>query len=291
MTESNIMMELIKERPLVFFDLEATGVNILNDRIVEISVVKIFPDGRREVKTRRINPEMHIPEEASAIHGIYDKDVANEPTFRAISKNFFIYLEDCDLGGYNITKFDIPMLTREFSRAGLTFTTANRRIIDAYNIFCRMEPRNLSAAYKFFCGKDMKDAHSAEADTLATVEIFEGEIKRYSQMAREDYPEDIEKWPETLDEFHTFCNQRMIDSIDPDGRFKWKNGEAVVAFGKNAGTSLRRIAIDNPDFLRWILRSDFSVEVKNIASDALKGIFPEIVSWITALWIRIINPC
>ena len=275
MTESNIMMELIKERPLVFFDLEATGVNILNDRIVEISVVKIFPDGRREVKTRRINPEMHIPDEASAIHGIYDKDVANEPTFRAISKNFFIYLEDCDLGGYNITKFDIPMLTREFSRAGLTFTTANRRIIDAYNIFCRMEPRNLSAAYKFFCGKDMKDAHSAEADTLATVEIFEGEIKRYSQMAREDYPEDIEKWPETLDEFHTFCNQRMIDSIDPDGRFKWKNGEAVVAFGKNAGTSLRRIAIDNPDFLRWILRSDFSVEVKNIASDALKGIFPE----------------
>ncbi len=275
MTESNIMMELIKERPLVFFDLEATGVNILNDRIVEISVVKIFPDGRREVKTRRINPEMHIPEEASAIHGIYDKDVANEPTFRAISKNFFIYLEDCDLGGYNITKFDIPMLTREFSRAGLTFTTANRRIIDAYNIFCRMEPRNLSAAYKFFCGKDMKDAHSAEADTLATVEIFEGEIKRYSQMVREDYPEDIEKWPETLDEFHTFCNQRMIDSIDPDGRFKWKNGEAVVAFGKNAGTSLRRIAIDNPDFLRWILRSDFSVEVKNIASDALKGIFPE----------------
>ena len=275
MTENNIMMELIKERPLVFFDLEATGVNILNDRIVEISVVKIFPDGRREVKTRRINPEMHIPEEASAIHGIYDKDVVNEPTFRAISKKFFIYLEDCDLGGYNITKFDIPMLTREFSRAGLTFTTANRRIIDAYNIFCRMEPRNLSAAYKFFCGKDMKDAHSAEADTLATVEIFEGEIKRYSQMAREDYPEDIEKWPETLDEFHTFCNQRMIDSIEHDGRFKWKNGEAVVAFGKNAGTSLRRIAIDNPDFLRWILRSDFSVEVKNIASDALKGIFPE----------------
>ena len=256
MTESNIMMELIKERPLVFFDLEATGVNILNDRIVEISVVKIFPDGRREVKTRRINPEMHIPEEASAIHGIYDKDVANEPTFRAISKNFFIYLEDCDLGGYTITKFDIPMLTREFSRAGLTFTTANRRIIDAYNSFCRMEPRNLSAAYKFFCGKDMKDAHSAEADTLATVEIFEGEIKRYSQMAREDYPEDIEKWPETLDEFHTFCNQRMIDSIDPDGRFKWKNGEAVVAFGKNAGTSLRRIAIDNPDFLRWIVNRD-----------------------------------
>ncbi len=269
------MMELFQERPIVFFDLEATGVNILNDRIVEISVVKIFPDGRREVKTRRINPEMHIPEEASAVHGIYDRDVENEPTFRAISRNFFIYLEDCDLGGYNITKFDIPMLTREFSRAGLSFTTANRRIIDAYNIFCRMEPRNLSAAYKFFCGKEMKDAHSAEADTLATVEIFEGEIRRYSRMAKEDFPQDVEKWPETLDEFHAFCNQRIIDSVDPEGRFKWKNGEVIVAFGKNAGTPLRRIALEHPDFLRWILRSDFSPEVREIASNALKGVFPE----------------
>ena len=268
------MLELIQERPIVFFDLETTGINILNDRIVEISVVKIHPDGRREVKTRRINPEMHIPEEASAVHGIYDKDVENEPTFRAISKNFFIFLEDCDLGGYNITKFDIPMLTREFSRAGLSFTTANRRIIDAYNIFCRMEPRNLSAAYKFFCGKDMKDAHSAEADTLATVEIFEGEIRRYSKMAKEEFPEDVEKWPETLDEFHTFCNQRTIDSVDPEGRFKWKNGEVIVAFGKNAGTPLKRIAIENPDFLRWILRSDFTQEVKEIASNALRGVFP-----------------
>ena len=268
-------MKLNLKRPIIFFDLETTGVDTARDRIVEISMIKVMPDGEEIVKTRRINPGMHIPEEASAVHGIYDRDVENEPTFRAISRNFFIYLEDCDLGGYNITKFDIPMLTREFSRAGLSFTTANRRIIDAYNIFCRMEPRNLSAAYKFFCGKEMKDAHSAEADTLATVEIFEGEIRRYSRMAKEDFPQDVEKWPETLDEFHAFCNQRIIDSVDPEGRFKWKNGEAVVAFGKNAGTSLRRIAIDNPDFLRWILRSDFSVEVKNIASDALKGIFPE----------------
>ena len=129
--------------------------------------------------------------------------------------------------------------------------------------------------YKFFCGKEMKDAHSAEADTLATVEIFEGEIRRYSRMAKEELPGDVEKWPETLDEFHAFCNQRVVDSIDPEGRFKWKNGEAIVAFGKNAGTPLRRIAIENPDFLRWILRSDFSPEVREIASNALKGVFPE----------------
>ena len=187
-------MNLNLKRPIVFLDLETTGVDPSKDRIVEISLVKVMPDGSEEVKTRRLNPQMHIPEAASAIHHIYDKDVADCPTFSMIAKSLWSYLEGCDLGGYNITKFDIPMLTREFSRAGLTFTTANRRIIDAYNIFCRMEPRNLSAAYKFFCGKDMKDAHSAEADTLATVEIFEGEIKRYSQMAREDYPEDIEKW-------------------------------------------------------------------------------------------------
>ena len=268
-------MKLQLKSPIVFFDLETTGTNIAKDRIVEVSVLKINPNGTEEQWTRRVNPEMHISEEATRITGIHDEDVKDCPTFKMIAKELARLIEGCDLGGYNITKFDIPMLTREFSRAGLSFTIANRRIIDAYNIFCRMEPRNLSAAYKFFCGKEMKDAHSAEADTLATVEIFEGEIRRYSRMAEEELPGDVEKWPETLDEFHAFCNQRVVDSIDPEGRFKWKNGEAIVAFGKNAGTPLRRIAIENPDFLRWILRSDFSPEVREIASNALKGVFPE----------------
>ena len=273
-SKDNGMQNLIKDRPIIFFDLETTGVNMLSDRIVEISVVKLCPDGTREVRTRLLNPEMHIPEEASAIHGIYDKDVENEPTFKAISKNLYIFFEDCDLGGYNIAKFDIPMLVREFSRAGLSFSVANRRVIDSYNIFCRMEPRSLSAAYKFFCGKEMKDAHSAEADTLATVEVFEGQLSRYSKYSKEELPKDVEKFPETLDEIHQFCNQNQMDAIDPEGRFRWKNGEAIVAFGRNAGTPLRKVAIDNPDFLRWIMRSDFSPEVKNIATDALKGIFP-----------------
>lgn len=268
------MQNLIKDRPVIFFDLETTGVNLFSDRIVEISLVKFFPDGTKDVRTRRINPEMHIPEESSAIHGIYDKDVENEPTFRAVSKNLFIIFEDCDLGGYNITKFDIPMLTREFSRVGLSFSIANRRLLDAYQIFCRMEPRNLSAAYKFFCGKEMKDAHSAEADVLATVEIFEGELARYSSYSKEQLPENVEKFPETLDEIHQFCSQNRMDAIDPEGRFRWKNDEPIVAFGRNAGTSLRKVAVDNPDFLRWILRSDFSTEVKKIAGDALRGVFP-----------------
>ena len=267
------MSNLIKDRPVIFFDLETTGVNLQTDRIVEISVLKIFPDGSREVRSRRLNPEMHIPEESSAVHGIYDADVANEPTFRRVSKNLFIFFEGCDLGGYNIFKFDIPMLTREFSRAGLSFSIAGRRIIDAYNIFCRMEPRNLSAAYKYFCGKKMENAHSAEADTLASYEIFESEMLKYSQYTPDQLPDDVEKFPSDLDELHQFCSQHQT-AIDPEGRFRWKDNEAVVAFGRNAGTPLRKLAVENPDFLRWVIKSDFSPEVKKIAADALKGEFP-----------------
>ena len=268
-------MNIVKDRPIVFFDLETTGVNIMTDRIIEISVVKIFPDGRREVKTRLINPEMHIPEESTQIHGISDEDVKDAPTFKAISKNFFIYLEDCDLGGYNIIKFDIPMLAKEFSRAGLHFSTEGRRIADAYNIFCRMEPRNLSAAYRFYCGKKMEDAHSAEADTLATVAVFEAQMERYGKADPATFPEDITEFPADLDAVHAFCNQFSADNIDPDGRFKWRNGEAVICFGKNTGLTIRKVAIENPDFFRWILKADFSKEVKDIAANALRGVFPQ----------------
>lgn len=269
------MLELVKDRPMAFFDLETTGTNIQTDRIVEISVVKIFADGEREVKTRLVNPEMHIPEEASAIHGIHDEDVKDAPTFKNISKNLFIYFEGCDLGGYNISKFDVPMLIKEFSRTGLTFSLEGRRIVDAYTLFCKMEPRNLTAAYKYFCGKELNNAHSSQADTLATLDIFEAQLKKYSSFDKGQLPEGVEAFPATLDAIHDFCNQRPPDAIDPDGRFKWKGGEAVIGFGRNAGTPLRVIAIENPDFLRWIMKSDFSEPVKKIASDALKGFLPE----------------
>lgn len=174
-------MRLAEDRPIVFFDLETTGTNISLDRIVELSVVKIHPDGERETRTRRLNPEMPIPPEATAVHHISDEDVANEPTFRQIAKNFYIFLEGCDLGGYNIVKFDIPVLIKEFQRAGLQFSMEGRRIVDAYTIFCRMEPRNLTAAYKFFCGKKLEGAHGAAADTMATVEICEAQLAKYGE--------------------------------------------------------------------------------------------------------------
>ncbi len=268
-------MKITDQRPLIFFDLETTGTNIQIDRIVEISLVKIMPDGTREIKTRRLNPEMHIPEESSAVHHIYDADVADQPTFRQISHSLFVYMEGCDLGGYNVGKFDIPVLIREFARAGLSFSLEGRRIVDAYTVFCKMEPRTLSAAYRFFCGKKMEDAHSAEADILATVEVYENQLKRYGSMNREDFPENIEKFPETMDEMHEFCIQTMPGAIDRNGRFKWRANEAVVAFGRHNGETLRSVAVESPDFLRWILRGDFPEDVKQIASNALQGIFPE----------------
>ena len=267
------MSDLIKDRPIVFFDLETTGVNLQTDRIVEISVLKVMPDGTRDVRTRRLNPEMPIPPESSAVHGIYDADVANEPTFRRVSKDLFNFLEGCDLGGYNILKFDIPMLKREFSRAGLDFTTEGRRIVDSFNLYTLMEPRNLSGAYRYFCGKDLKNAHSAAADTLASFEIFESEVEKYSKYTADLLPEGMDKFPETLDELHRFCLSNQT-AIDPEGRFRWKNNEAVIAFGKKAGTPLRTLAADDPGFLRWIINADFSPETKKIASDALKGVFP-----------------
>lgn len=269
------MQNLITERPIIFFDLETTGTNVQTDRIVELSIVKISPDGEREIKTRRLNPEMHIPEEATAVHHIGDEDVKDAPTFRQISKNLFIYMEGCDLGGYNIGKFDIPVLIKEFQRAGLQFTVNGRRIIDSYVIFSRMEPRSLTAAYRFFCGKKLEGAHGAEADTLATVEVFEAQMAHYNQIQKNDYPDGIEAFPSNLDELNDFCNQQSPDAVDASGRFKWREGEVIVGFGRNAGTRLRQIAVDNPDFLRWIMKSDFPDDTKKIASDALRGFFPQ----------------
>jgi len=268
-------MQLTEGRPLVFFDLETTGTNILTDRIVEISTVKIHPDGTRTVYTRRVNPEMHIPEEASAVHHIYDSDVANEAPFSEIAPKLFRYLENCDLGGYNVSKFDIPVLTEEFRRAGINFSAEGRRVVDPYVIFCKMEPRNLTAAYRFFCGKKMEDAHSAEADILATLEVYEGEISRYENMSAENFPDGIQKFPQNIDEMHSFCIQNNPGAIDKSGRFKWREKEAVIAFGRHNGKTLREVSVSNPDFLKWIIRSDFPADTKEIARNALKGVFPE----------------
>lgn len=262
------------KRPVVFFDLETTGTNLFADRIVEIAAIKILPDGTREEKHRLLNPGMHIPEEASAVHHITDDDVKDMPTFRQVAKGLMAFLEGCDLIGYNITKFDVPMLEREFRDCDVPFSLDGRRIIDAFTIFRRMEPRDLTAAYKFFCGKKLEGAHGAFADTQATLEVYEAELQRYQALASEDLPNDIEVFPQTMDELHQFCNEMKRDNVDLNGRFKWRNGEACVSFGRYNGSMLKDIAADHPDFLSWIIRSDFTEDVKQIAKNALNGKFP-----------------
>ena len=258
------MLNLKLERPLIFFDLETTGVSIQKDRIVEISVVKIMPDGTRDIKTRKVNPEMPIPPGASAVHGIYDDDVKDEPVFKQIARSLFNYMENCDIGGYNILKFDIPLLTNEYKRAGLDFSVEGRNIIDAFNIFCKMEPRTLSAAYEKYCGKELQNAHSAEADTLATFDVFCGQLEYYK-----------DDMPQTLSEISEYFNKRDDSWIDGNGRFKWQGEEAMVGFGKHNGQLLKNVALENPGFLKWIINNDFPEDAKKVAREALNGTFPQ----------------
>ena len=255
-------MELVLERPLVFFDIESTGTNPYRDRIVEIAVIKVMPDGSREDVVRRINPCMPIPAGASAVHGIYDDDVKDCPTFDVIAHNLYNYLENCDLAGYNIVKFDVPMLQEEFKRCGLELSMRNRKLIDVFNIFCRLYPRNLSAAYKFFCDGNLEDAHSALADTDATVAVLFGQLAKHPELPRE------------MAGLAEFSSARDADFVDSEGRLKFSGDEVVINFGKNSGRRLRDLASEDPGFLRWMLRSDFSEEVKNIIKNALAGEFP-----------------
>ena len=255
-------MELVLERPLVFFDIESTGTNPYRDRIVEIAVIKVMPDGSRQEVVRRINPSMPIPAGASAVHGIYDADVADCPTFDVIAHNLYNYLEGCDLAGYNIVKFDVPMLQEEFKRCNLELNMRDRKLIDVFNIFCRLYPRNLSAAYKFFCGGDLEDAHSALADTDATVAVLLGQLAKHPELPRE------------MAGLAEFSAARDADFVDSEGRLKFSGEEVVINFGKNSGRRLRELAEKDPGFLRWMLRSDFSDEVKEIIKNALTGEFP-----------------
>ncbi len=247
-------MNLKLKRPIIFFDLETTGVDTSRDRIVEISMVKIDVDGSKEVKTRRINPEMHIPEEASEVHGIYDEDVANEPTFKQIAKSLAKFIEGCDFGGFNSNRFDLPVLVEEFMRAGVDVDFKRRKYVDVQNIFHKKEQRTLVAAYKFYCDKDLVGAHSAEADTLATYEVLEAQMARYG---------DICDTVEALAEFSTHG-----EVVDFAGRIALNDkGEEIFTFGKYRGRSVAEIFRAEPSYYDWLIKGDFPQYTKKIFTE------------------------
>ena len=242
-------MNLKLKRPIIFFDLETTGVDISNDRIVEISMVKVGVDGEKIVKTRRINPEMHIPAEATAVHGISDEDVKDEPTFRQIAKSLAAFIEGCDFGGFNSNRFDLPMLVEEFLRAEVDVNFDNRKFVDVQTIFHRKEQRTLVAAYKFYCDKDLENAHSAEADTMATYEVLESQIERYGDIGS------------TVEELAEFSSHGPM--VDFAGRLSLNDkGEEIFTFGKYKGRTVVEVFTKDPSYYSWIMNGDFPLYTK-----------------------------
>lgn len=244
-------MKLHLTRPIVFFDLETTGTNILHDRIVEISVVKIIPgqEDKPQAKTRRINPEMPIPAEATAVHHITDADVANEPTFKQVARSLADFMSGCDIAGFNSNRFDIPLLDEEFNRAGVEFDFHRARFVDVQTIFHKMEPRNLSAAYRFYCGKELEGAHGANADTMATYEVFLAQLDHYDSL------------PGDIDELAKFSAQN--NNVDLAGRLIYDDqGREVINFGKYKGQVAANVLARDPGYYSWILQGDFASDTK-----------------------------
>jgi len=254
-------MALHLTNPLVVFDLETTGISISKDRIIEYSFVKILPNQEKEVRTQRINPEMPIPLESSLIHGIYDKDVADAPTFKEVAKTLAKWLEGCDLGGFNVIKFDVPMLAEEFLRVDVDFETKNRKLIDAQRFFHLMEKRNLSAAYKFYCDKNLDNAHSAEADTLATLAVLESQVKRYENMeVHDNLGKKIGDFTNDMNVLHNITFTKMADLA---GRFVYNNDDEIVFnFGKHRGKPVTNVLKSEPSYFDWMMKGDFTRDTK-----------------------------
>ncbi|MBQ8422783.1 MAG: 3'-5' exonuclease [Coprobacter sp.] len=247
-------MQLNLKNPIVFFDLETTGINISTDRIVEISYLKVYPDGREETKTMRINPGMPIPPESTAVHGITDADVADCPTFKEVAKSIANDLEGCDLAGYNSNRFDVPLLVEELLRADVQFDMSRRKLIDVQVVFHKMEQRTLSAAYKFYCDKDLEDAHSAQADTHATYEVLKAQLDRYPQL-RNDVT--------ALSEFTSYTR-----NVDLAGRIIYnEQGVEVFNFGKYKGRSVAEVFRTDTGYYGWMMQGDFLLNTKNVITN------------------------
>ena len=245
-------MDLNLKNPLVFFDLETTGINITRDRIVEISLLKVHPNGKEESKTRRINPEMPIPPESTAIHGITDEDVKDCPTFKQVAKSLAEMLEGCDMAGFNSSRFDIPLLAEEFLRAGVDIDFSKRKMIDVQIIFHKKEQRTLEAAYAFYCDKQLENAHSAEADVIATYEVLKSQLDKYN---------DLENDVNLLSrEYSSFNN-----NVDLAGRIIYNDkGVEVFNFGKHRGKSVTEVLKNEPSYYSWMMDGDFPLNTKQV---------------------------
>ena len=248
-------MKLQLSRPIAFIDLETTGVNISVDRIVELAIVKIMPDGSRQVKRKLINPLMPIPASASAIHGITDDMVKDAPSFKQVANEVKQFIDNCDMGGYNSNRFDIPMLIEEFLRIGIAFSVEGKKMVDVQKVFHMMEQRTLSAAYKFYCQKTLDDAHSAEADATATWEVLEAQIERYPQIGN------------TVESIVKFTGED--DIVDFARRFVKEKGIEVFNFGKHKGKPVAQVLKEEPQYYDWMMKGDCAMNTKQKLTEIL----------------------
>ena len=251
------MQNLILDRPLVVFDIESTGISPRRDRIIELAAIKVMPDGSEEERCWLLNPTVPIPPETTKIHGITDEIVESCPTFRDKAKEIFEFFRDADLSGFNADRFDIPCLEEEFSRVGMNFGEMSRRHVDVQRIYHKMEPRDLSAAVRFYLGRDHKGAHGAQADTRATLDVLKAQLSKYPSL------------PKTTKEMDEYLVPRDSLNADRNGCLRWINGELCVNFGKKKGESLRRLMMNEPNYLRWIIKGDFDSQVRMIVKDLL----------------------
>ncbi|HCV14722.1 MAG: DNA polymerase III subunit epsilon [Bacteroidetes bacterium GWE2_39_28] len=248
-------MKLNLKNPLLFFDIESTGLNVATDRIVEISALKVMPNGDQEIKTRRLNPTIPISPEAQNIHGISNEDVAGCPTFKEVAKSLAQWMSGCDFAGYNAIRFDVPMLAEEFLRAGVNFDFRKRKLVDVQNIFHKMEQRTLSAALKFYCNKELANAHSAEADTIATLEILEAQLDKYNDVLENDV--------KFLSEFST-----KSKFVDYAGRIVLdENDVPIINFGKHKGKAVESVFKSDPSYYSWMMNGEFTLDTKQVITE------------------------
>ncbi|MFN5253946.1 MAG: exonuclease domain-containing protein [Chitinophagaceae bacterium] len=248
-------MQLQLSHPICFLDLETTGINVSLDKIVEIAIIKIMPDGTKQIKRKLVNPEMPIPAAASEVHGISDEMVKDAPTFKQIANEIKQFIEGADLAGYNSNRFDIPMLNEEFLRAGIQIDMLSRKLLDVQKVFHMMEQRTLSAAYKFYCDKNLEDAHTAEADAMATFEVLEAQVVKYPQIGN------------TVESIVKFTGEDQI--IDFARRFIYENGVAVFNLGKHKGKPVTQVLKEEPQYYDWMMKGDFALHTKQKLTEIL----------------------